>query len=467
MASNNDISFRIVKSSKGTDKLSHDGYLYIFHRGTAKKEWRCDVRGCKARIHSNDENIVKKSGEHSHPQASGKEEVAVVKDLLRKRGRETKDNPHVAIGEITSLLSDSAKYLLPTQHALKMMYKRQRTAPPNPISLDELLLDGNDINTFSGKDFLFYDSDDGPNRIVIFSTQENIEYLSMSSIWLADGTFKTVPNLFCQLYTVHCLIGGPNPFENGHLLPCIYALLPNKSTSTYTKMWNIIRDACPNSQPNYIFVDFEQAAINSFKLIWPLTQVKACFFHLSQSVYRELQSLGLQSEYHNDPDFALTMRMLPGLAFVPPDLVEWSFQQLVIAFPENAYPLCRYFEENYIGLLNLNGERNTPLFPISLWNNFHLVSQGLPRTTNLVEAWHRGFQSTCGCHHPTIWKFIEFLKLEQGNVELKQMKFIQGEDPKKTKRSTDNEKAILNLVSSFFNRPILVFLRGIAFRTIF
>ena len=62
MATNNDITFRIVKSSKGTDKLSHDGYLYIFHRGSSKKEWRCDVRGCKARIHSIDELIVKSQG---------------------------------------------------------------------------------------------------------------------------------------------------------------------------------------------------------------------------------------------------------------------------------------------------------------------------------------------------------------------------------------------------------------------
>ena len=44
---NNEFSFRIIKSSKGTDKLSHDGYLYIYHRGTIKKQLRCDVRGCK------------------------------------------------------------------------------------------------------------------------------------------------------------------------------------------------------------------------------------------------------------------------------------------------------------------------------------------------------------------------------------------------------------------------------------
>ena len=87
MAANNDISFIIVKSSKGNEKLSHDGYLYIFHRGTEKREWRCDVRGCEARMHTVDENIVKKSGGHSHSKEHGKAEVAKVKERIKKRGR--------------------------------------------------------------------------------------------------------------------------------------------------------------------------------------------------------------------------------------------------------------------------------------------------------------------------------------------------------------------------------------------
>ena len=251
-----------------------------------KKGWRCDVRGCKARMHVVDDTIVKCTGEHCHAKEYGKEEVALVKEKLRKRGRETNDNPHVALGELTSSLSETAKSSLPTQHALKMMYKRQRTAPPNPISLEELQLNAEEIKTHSNRNFLFCDTGPGPNRIVLFATKENIEYLSMSSIWLADGTLKTVPTLFFQLYTVHCLVGGPNPFENGHLLPCLYALLPNKMQSTYIRKWEIIREACPNSQPRYLFVDFEQAAINSFNIIWPLTQVKLAFSSISVSLQK-------------------------------------------------------------------------------------------------------------------------------------------------------------------------------------
>ena len=429
----NDLTFRLVSSSKGTNKLSHDGKLYIFHRGIFKKEWRCEIRTCKARVHSVDDWIVKMSGEHFHSKENGKEEVAIAKENLRKRARETHDNPHIAIGEETSSLSEAAKSLLPSQHALKLMYKRQRTAPPIPHSVEDLELNTSDIKTISDKYFLFYDSRPEPERIVMFATRENLDFLAMSSIWQADGTFETVPTLFTQLYTIHCLAGGPNPFANGHLLTCIYGLLPNKKATNHTKMWKVINEACPNSQPNFLFVDFEQAVINSFKSIWPLTQVKACFFHLSQVVFRKIQSLGLQQQYQNNPEFAVTMRMLPALAFAPPELVGWSFDHLVTIFPENAYPLCKYFEETYIGLMNLNGDRNPPLFPVDLWNIFHLVPRGLPRTTNLVEAWHRGYLTTCGCHHPTIWKFIKALKTEQANVELKHVRYICGEDPKKTK----------------------------------
>ena len=91
-------------------------------------------------------------------------------------------------------------------------------------------------------------------------------------------------------------------------------------------------------------------------------------FHLSQTVFRKIQSLGLQQQYQKNPEFAVTMRMLPALAFVPPELVGWSFDHLVTIFPENAYPLCKYIEETYIGLMNLNGGRNSPIFPIDLWN---------------------------------------------------------------------------------------------------
>ena len=42
-------------------------------------------------------------------------------------------------------------------------------------------------------------------RMLIFSTSTNLELLSRSKLWLADGTSETVPQIFYQLYTVQSM----------------------------------------------------------------------------------------------------------------------------------------------------------------------------------------------------------------------------------------------------------------------
>ena len=98
------------------------------------------------------------------------------------------------------------------------------------------------METLGGRDFLIHDSGPGKDKILIFGTEENKNILRIASIWMADGTFKTVPSLFAQLYTIHGLAGGVYPFRDGHLLPCIYVLLPGKSSFYYRRIWKIIKD---------------------------------------------------------------------------------------------------------------------------------------------------------------------------------------------------------------------------------
>ena len=46
--------------------------------------------------------------------------------------------------------------------------------------------------------------------------------LESSQDWLADGTLKTAPELFSQLYVIHALQGGPDPLQNGNVLPSLF-----------------------------------------------------------------------------------------------------------------------------------------------------------------------------------------------------------------------------------------------------
>ena len=52
---------------------------------------------------------------------------------------------------------------------------------------------------------MLYDSGNGPQRFLIIGTQKNLEMLNAFEIWLRDGTFKTAPKLFAQVYCIHGL----------------------------------------------------------------------------------------------------------------------------------------------------------------------------------------------------------------------------------------------------------------------
>ena len=85
-------------------------------------------------------------------------------------------------------------------------------------------------------------------------------------------------------------------------------------------------------------------------------------------------------------------------------------------------------------------------------------------TTNAVETWHRTFASTVASHHSTFWKFCEALKIEQASIELKQAQYYSGKPPYKSKASLEKESSMVGLVMSYHTRPLLTYLKSIAFR---
>ena len=73
------------------------------------------------------------------------------------------------------------------------------------------------------------------NNIVIFSIEENIRRLSTKSHWCADGTFKSVPNIYTQIFTIH-------GFECDKLIPLVYCLLSSKTRAIYSQVFRSLKD---------------------------------------------------------------------------------------------------------------------------------------------------------------------------------------------------------------------------------
>ncbi|KAI6658931.1 hypothetical protein LOD99_10870 [Oopsacas minuta] len=168
--------------------------------------------------------------------------------------------------------------------------------------------------------------------------------------------------------------------RTGHLLPNLFVLLPNKTGAAYLRMWEQICLLCPLAQPQQMLLDIEKGAITSFEHVWPNTVVKGCFFHLTQNIWRHVQSVVLQSAYTHDEELAMHTRKIPALAFVRPAYVPDLFDQVAMHLhvtPEIG-KLVEYFERTYIGRTVASGHHVAATYPIHLWNNHIGTLLGLP-----------------------------------------------------------------------------------------
>ena len=110
--------------------------------------------------------------------------------------------------------------------------------------------------------------------------------------------------------------------------------MTNKREVTYNKLFKNLIEIEPDLNPSHIMVDFEKASLNALEENF-IAVVSGCFFHLSQSIYRQIQAKGLTTQYLEDQDFAIRMKMLASLAFVPEHDVIDSFIILMGDFPES------------------------------------------------------------------------------------------------------------------------------------
>ena len=92
------------------------------------------------------------------------------------------------------------------------------------------------LQTTSGEDFVILDESLEPpkiEKIWMFASDFTMSILKKSDEWYMDGTFEVVKTtLFSQLYVVVCK--APRSTLK---IPCVFALLPDKSKATYSIMF--------------------------------------------------------------------------------------------------------------------------------------------------------------------------------------------------------------------------------------
>jgi len=313
----------------------------------------------------------------------------------------------------------------------------------------------------NGENFLLFDSGNSIQRILIFGTNQGLDLLQSSEHWYCDGTFKASPVLFDQLFIIQ------GQFRDT-ILPLLFVLMPNRSQASYNRVLDALRNLRPNLAPSSIMSDFEQASINAFHEAFPAARQRGCFFHFSQCVWKHTQQHpSIAEEYRADPDFALNMKMLAALAFLPPATVVNGYDTLVESafFEENEIilrPFLNYFESTWIGSVDRRNRRRPPIFDVALWNCHQSVLEGLGKTNNACEGFNRAINSMLGAAHPTIFKLIDCLKKQQELTRSKIEKIVGGGADAPGREKYKQSAARLMKVVSEYDEMSLDYLRGVA-----
>ncbi|KAG0428329.1 hypothetical protein DMUE_5830, partial [Dictyocoela muelleri] len=146
--------------------------------------------------------------------------------------------------------------------------------------------------------------------------------------------------------------------------------------------------------------------------------------------WRKLQSIGLSSLYINDEKFRKLIRKILNLAYFPIKTVKIEFEKINEELNQNFGELnslmifLAYFERMFIK----QNDVGIPIFEVSFWSAYERVLNGLPRTTNSCEGWHKNLNFHCEISHPNIAKFINTLQKIEETVRYRLIQVSEGID---------------------------------------
>ena len=469
---NYNLDFEYGISQRGERIVIHNG-----HEFTRKKEnmtstnWRCarwKSNNCKMTLTTCDGRITRISGQHHHLAVPGKAEARQLVEAMKTEARTQQKpvNSHIIASTLQDIDSKTAVQLsMPTRSAINRALNRTKTE-----SCDTPIVDRHFELPAKYESFCLYDSGiEDSERFLIFGDSENLAALKWhKKLWLCDGTFNVCPSQFYQLYSIHIQIGGFYP-------ACVYAVLSNKKEATYRRFLVALQFLTDNIMPEQILLDFEQAALNAFSNAYPQSQIKGCYFHLCQSFNRKISEIGLQRFNERNPEFALNLKMLPALSFLPEEMVTASFDLVIEEWGELSVKhdiddattdkfdeLAMYFQATYVKGKQIGSQKRPPIFPIHLWNHQIEAAEGLARTTNAVEGWHCGIKSLFQGAHPALNILLDKLKLDSATQKFNMLKASSGSCNKPRKKYRELNEKVQNLQKQFNKDNIIPYLRALA-----
>lgn len=451
---------KILKSTRGGDMLVLDGYSYHLNKREGNKYyWRCvkkKTAHCGVTLSTiyedNEHKVLKQNIDHGHIPSPEKEIKLKLMTTLKERANSSMDAPTQIIQRCIQDVPTTSAPHLPNKAAMRVIIQRARNKnlPKLPTSISEVIIP-EEYSKINNNQFLVGHYTYEGESVIVFSTNENMRLISSATFLIMDGTFQCCPLPFTQIYTIHAKVGTCD--EVSQFLPLVFGLLSHKTEHCYRIFLELVKNYIQNHiskklKPQIIITDFETAAINAVKSVFPKSSNKLCFFHLTQSIWRHIQSAGLAKRYGNDCVFAHKLRHLAALAFLEPAEISEAFQIVKEEIiPEEAEEVLKWFEKYYVNgsLLTVKTGSSTklivkhkpPQFPPHMWSVHESYISCIPMTQNSLESWHNRFNVLLNRRRWNIYQTINEFAKEQKNNECV-MERVNSSEPATKKRKSGN-----------------------------
>lgn len=257
-------------------------------------------------------------------------------------------------------------------------------------------------------------------RIVVFSSLKAREIMSKETNFFGDGTFKSCPSPFVELYTIHADTGSI--IDHTNIKPLVYALMSDRKTKTYEILFRIMKSQLPKWNPLKFMVDYEKAVMKAIAVVFPSTTTKGCYYHYNKAIFKKGKALNMTTS----PDLK-EVRMIQ-LSAVLPLIPEHEI------FHGWVYIIARYGDGDDTGskkkFINYMEKEWLREDFIKVW----CVFGESHRTTNALEAWHSKINRAMQVKNPNIMHFLHVLKDDSSQCTVRNILEQQNKSPKR-KRS--------------------------------
>lgn len=240
--------------------------------------------------------------------------------------------------------------------------------------------------------FLIADYTCNDIRILLFSSEQVKRTICQCSDFYGDGTFKSCPLPFAELYTIHGDIGST--INQTNIVPLLYALMSRRDTQSYVILFNLIKSVLPGWNPQKFKVDYERAVINAVTEIFPGIEVKGCFYHYNRAIWTKSRNLGIDRS--QDKIIIRMVALSAVLPLLPLEEIMNGWQYIIRNAkddPETVkfiqYMERQWLREDFLKIWCAYGEQH--------------------RTTNSLEAWHFKLYRAVSKKSPNLMHILNIL----------------------------------------------------------